>query len=790
MMLLLEGSKVPVATWPLARWEDSSISWLGVEFISPPLSAKASLSGLLTSSDIESPLEPLVSSLGKQGLLQVKNTALLLSVANEEQSLFSLHGHSLKGNLALGFQTQTWSGPVPQVWQRGEATIERNTGGSATIRREDSFVDHLGRPVLRFINRATIFRDSPLLHLQATIEVIRGTHFAPTWEITLPQKVGPAGEWSQKQIHENLAELNGKQVAKKLSGSHVSDSFSVAVDDFWQTFPNALRQSGKQFHIQLLNANEDDHIVLEPGFARTKSIWISTDSKQLPSEQQAEALANFPLRPVSTPEWYCASGGFGPLSPAKSNSNMIRLLSESIRAVQARAVKRGHHFGFQNWGDFLGRDHTLSYYGHLNQEYDPGLSMSLAFARTGNLDFLEHALPLARHYSDVDTSFNGGIFQHRSTRRHLENWIADIMAASIRKSLEKTGSFDGTAKSVIKLIKKQGKSLGKDTQRILESAKKNGATEDELVEIAIQSTALRLLLNIANKGAKNSDLEDAGPYDYAKAVAESSGGRQYGFSNPDKSFEPFFKLYGGTWRDFPSFHVDNSYDPAIRHTGGHSLVESVIYASWLTADLRMQETSLRVAKHHVDVLLPQEIEKLTAALRKKPNPPTRTVAWPLLNMCLLEDMVRNMPNHSGLREQLYSSCGLAADMLISVPLDRIESSIHAGVTLEALSEWHRKSGDKKVADYIVRLAQYWGENHYVKQTKSFRYKSRAGTSSGTGFTGLMIYGLAYAQHLKNDAALEKTIREAWANLPKIQSRSKSFSMIYRSASRAAYYLEN
>ncbi len=789
MLLAIDGEKIQVATWPLARWNDASISWLGVEFLSPKVPANGKLTGNLVPADSPTLIGPSISQPKDGSSLFIQNAKLHLAIAKEDAELFTVRGETLKGAIGIGFKAQTWSGPKPVSWAMGETSFERDTGGSVTLRREDSLVDNFGRPTIRFINRATVFQSSPLVHLQSTVEVLRGTHFAPTWEILFPKQQKPIEPWIARQIDENIAEINGDSKQLRLPGTFSDNSISVSVNDFWQMFPEAFFHDGNRLHAQLVSAKKDDHVVLEPGFARTKSLWLNTDTNSSLSENQLEALANSPLRPTTTPKWYCDSKAFGPLKPAKQNSNLLHTFRRSIEAVFSRAEKRGHYFGFQDWGDFLARDHTLSYYGHLDQEYDPNVALQLAFARTGDLYYLENSVRLASHYADVDTSHTGGVFQHRSTQRHLENWVADQLAIGIRKSMGKTGKMDGTVPTTLKLIQKQSTSLEKDVRRIIDLAKENGATNQELVEIAIQSTAHNLLLNIASKGAKNGNFGEIGPLDYANAVAKSSQGKQYGFKNVKAAFAPFFELYGGSWNDFPSFHQDNSHDPAIRHTGGHTLVESVVYAWLLTGDLRLRESLLRVARHHVETLVPQEIQNLQDRLKKKGNPPTRTVAWPLLNMCRLQEAVRNMPGQGALSQSLYQSCEQAASALLKVPVSRIESSIHAGVTLEALSVWHIQAKKQNAATYLVDLARYWASNHFDKRNRAFRYKSKAQSSSDTGFNGLLVYGLAYAQHLSSHPDLDLTLRSAWSSLAKIQKRAKAFAMTYRSVHRAAYFLE-
>ena len=60
-----------------------------------------------------------------------------------------------------------------------------------------------------------------------------------------------------------------------------------------------------------------------------------------------------------------------------------------------------------------------------------------------------------------------------------------------------------------------------------------------------------------------------------------------------------------------------------------------------------------------------------------------------------------MPGQGALSQSLYQSCEQAASALLKVPVSRIESSIHAGVTLEALSVWHIQAKKQNAATYLV-----------------------------------------------------------------------------------------
>ena len=104
-------------------------------------------------------------------------------------------------------------------------------------------------------------------------------------------------------------------------------------------------------------------------------------------------------------------------------------------------------------------------------------------------------------------------------------------------------------------------------------------------------------------------------------------------------------------------------------------------------------------------LVPQELGKLGDGLGGDGNPRTRTVAWPLINMCRLYEATEGMAGQEELHAELYASSKECAEALILVPFERIEGSIHAGVTMEALAKWNKRSNDQATGEYLVGLAR-------------------------------------------------------------------------------------
>jgi len=697
--------------------------------------------------------------------------------------LVGLSHEKLIAPLRFSFSADTAWGPEPKTLVPGTFEVERDTGGSVTLLRKDILQSSDGQDVVAFITRVSLFRGSLLIKMSHTLEVIAGTHANPRWIMTLPLK--PADDrWEERQLTEKKLIRNGKKTSGSTLGAYAESDLTLAITDFPKLFPNGMVRDKAGLHLLLCAPSPEDHLVLQPGVARTHQIWLWLGEKA-PTAKQAAAQANAPLHPFTPPNWAVESGAWGLVAKPQADPRFDKLLLRSIEDSFSRIRSRPHEQGFLHWGDVFGRDSTFSYYGHHNQEYDPGAVIQTAFLRSGDAKLLHRALPFARHYADVDISHDGGVFQHRATRRQVEIWIARTFAQSFRKSVERSNQWDGSPTSLLRILKRKSAGLAKDLGPIVETLAESGASDKALVDQAFLILGQLVIDNLVLKAGKNLRGEDEmGPKQFASAIAKEQLARDYGFKDAEQSFKPFFRLFGGSWEDFPSFHIDPSPNPLQRHSGGHSLVESVVTAYWLTGDLRFREVALRVARHHALVLAPREVNILEKTIQGKPTIRGRNVGWPLLNLVRLIELLEGDPDLEELQSQALDAAQACADVLAAAPHERWEGTIHVGVCLEALTNWHMLTGDEKALDTLVDLGRKWAAQHFDKRGKAFRYKPRADSDSGRGYSGLMLYGLAYGNSLRPHPATAKTIKLAWNGLQKSQGRMKPMAMTFRSAARA------
>ncbi len=778
--------EIPVALSVSSRWPDGSVRWLSAEFLAPPLAAGQTLTGKLHLGKAavwpKTPWE-----ISADGPLRAHG--LTVQVAGGEGELFQLEGGGLSAPLGFSFSARTLEGGAVQTWHRTGNRLEESTAFSATWRLEDEARNNLGRPVLRMITRLTLHRGSSAVHLAQTVEVLAGLHADPQWTLHLPLKA-TAKDADFRRLGLRTTRAGGKPARNDFGSSWEEAGCTLAVTDFRQLFPGGFRRHAGGLDLLFSCPRPEDKLVLARGFARTMHLWLWLGEDR-PTAQQAEAHADHPVFPHTSAERACASEAYGRLRPADAKGSLGRAIRNSVDRLFRRAESRPGHFGFVHWGDFYDGEHTLSYSGHLDQEYDPALVMHLEFARTGNPVFMDRAMPLARHYADVDICHNGGSFQHRASRHRMESWIADIVARGVRKSVESAKGWDGTPATMLKLARKHSPGLARVAAAAVQPLLDEGASDEEILDLGFRAIALSTVRGIVGKLQSGMEEgEEISPKDFCAGVARNKTARDYGFKDAEVAFRPFFDRYGGSWDEFPSFHVDTSVLADTRHTGGHSLVESVVFAWWQTGDLRLREVFLRVARYHAEILVAQELDVLRAAVKREGRPRTRTVAWPILNLVRLSEALEGMEGQEDLLKAVQAAADEAAAALIQVPLDQHDGSIHAGITMEALARLHQHTQNAEVAEYLTGLARHWAKHNYDPRQRGFRYKPRPDSPGALGFTGLVCFGMAYAMSLEPDRDTQKILEKAWRALPKAQALAKPFAMSFRGAARAAWYLDN
>lgn len=777
------------------RWPDGSVRWTAIELPAPDLAPHGRFRGTLRPRTSAAPAAS----------TDARRWSLRAGEAPGE--LFRLDGARLAAASSIVESDKLPFDPT-RVRTLRPARAREDAGALSCV---DEIVDADGNPVFSVTTRVTTRPAIGLIEILQTLDVLSGVHRMKRWDLVLPfpglaagarlalsdrEAAAVEGDFALRQVAHDRAVRDGKMLpdALRLPGVVAFGGVAIAVRDFWRLFPKGIRRSGDAVTIELCPPKPEGYETLEAGFGRTHvvRIWLAGDRAR-PDLSAIARRQDTPTLLRAEPDWYCRTGALGPLAPridGEEEAYEADASASAARIFRKRDAAPAWNFGIQHFGDFFDREHSLSYAGALQQEYDPAAALFLLFARTGDGAFLDRALELARHYADVDVAPWGGCFQHRATIRHASRWIVDIFAEAIAKEVRATPGYDGTAASLGRYMgERHGKKAAARAAEWLRTEEAGGARGAALEERFFLKMASVEFDAIEKAIERDPPPDGATLRDYVRAVARDRRARELGFVDPDRQFAPFFALYGGSWAEFPSFHVDNCLDDGERHEGGHSLVEGVVFAHWLTGEPYFRDVALSVARHHVEAVVPQGLVELERSLAMEDAMLyTRTAGWPLVNLTRLWEMTEGIPEDSALRARIAGSCGKIMKFLARVPLERIQGSIHAGIQMEGMVHYHQLTGDADARAAIVRLARYWARHRYDGGEHGFWYQARGRKDPSGGMSGLCLYGLAYAQWLEHDPEAARVLADAWAHLPRPAAYAKVFGMLYRSSPRALHYM--
>lgn len=492
------------------------------------------------------------------------------------------------------------------------------------------------------------------------------------------------------------------------------------------------------------------------------------------------------LRPVPLPRYTLATGAVGRIAsevPARWQETFDR----SLRSVYAKRDANPRNFGWRNYGDFFDREHGLAYFGYLDQEYDPSTALWLAYARTGRIEYFDYAESLADFFRDMCLSPEGGTYQHRATINAAYATIVRTVSSSLATRIKSAPGYKPTAEG---LAVATGSVYGEKAGR---AAKKqlDGMPATEPFEMR-QQRLIDLLANSVLKSEEDKLRKKMEKHTQAEAdrltvkdmmavYAQSKDLQQLGYRNVDEAFAPFFRRYGGSWEDFPAFHVDILPDPTRAHTGSHSLTEMLVWAYEMTGDESYRDVVLRATRYHLDVLVPYVIETYGGTTEKRVE--SRNAGWPLINLMAAWEITEGRDEE--LNGEVRVTAAKLVQLLTRIPVQMHAGGIHAGVSLEALCRYHEKTRDAECARYIPELARYWASSQWNAEKNAFNITTGDSESADDSMTGLLLYGLAYANQLTPDPQLRIAIDKATKSLESESTNyAKRFAQLYRSTPRA------
>lgn len=200
----------------------------------------------------------------------------------------------------------------------------------------------------------------------------------------------------------------------------------VALLDFWQNFPKALRWREESLEIALFPAEASGPFELQGGEQKRHTALLEFGNR---GREPTLAQMLRPLQVSLEPAWAVQSGAIDWLSvPAGEDAGYGDYIRQIIEGQHAFAAKREtiDEYGWRNFGE-LYADHEAArhtgpepFVSHYNNQYDFVYGAFAQFMRSGDFRWRRLMEDAARHHIDIDIyhtredkpAFNGGLFWH------------------------------------------------------------------------------------------------------------------------------------------------------------------------------------------------------------------------------------------------------------------------------------------------------------------------------------------------------------------------------------------
>ncbi|MFM9963303.1 MAG: glycosyltransferase [Planctomycetaceae bacterium] len=254
---------------------------------------------------------------------------------------------------------------------------------------------------------------------------------------------------------------NGLRASPIMSLDDGSQSWQVAVPEFWQQFPKSLETDGRRIRVGLFPPQWGDNFELQGGEQKTHTVWMAVTSRGRVCEFQisppttlvssepssakseirtpdpsAETLAwvHAPVRATLEPQVYADANVFPWFATTDPLAEPLHsLLDPAIHGSTSLIARREviDEYGWRNFGD-VWADHEQGdlaqrpVISHYNNQFDMVYGAIQQFARTGDSAWCDLFDPLARHVADIDiyhttedrAAYNGGLFWHTDHYRN------------------------------------------------------------------------------------------------------------------------------------------------------------------------------------------------------------------------------------------------------------------------------------------------------------------------------------------------------------------------------------
>lgn len=204
---------------------------------------------------------------------------------------------------------------------------------------------------------------------------------------------------------------------------------AIAVANFWQNFPKALRWQDGVLSAGLFPAESRGEHELQGGEQKRHVVWldfgVAGEPSEIPGLQQPVLVAVHPawIEASGAVPYFVAAPVAGEVS-ARCEAYVGNIVEGPGSFFHKREVI--DEYGWRNFGDLYADHEAVRHKGprplvsHYNNQYDFIYGAFLHFLRTGDERWLELMTDAARHTADIDiyhtsedrAAFNHGLFWH------------------------------------------------------------------------------------------------------------------------------------------------------------------------------------------------------------------------------------------------------------------------------------------------------------------------------------------------------------------------------------------
>jgi hypothetical protein len=392
------GRQIPSQNRALATWPDGSVKWLFLDFRhdfseSGPANYTAAYGNQVHALSAQQQVRIAQTAAG----LEVDTGAIRFRVSKSRFGLIEdvrLPSGGVVQRDPVSAEIRETSG---KIWRALDLAVEKlqveQAGPMHAVILVETRLASSGQPAEGFVHRARIHAFAGLPLVQIDYFVANTDSRPRVLANSIALKVRPAGKGAGSGV---IVQATAEQTTQGWVSLGGEARLSAGVAGFREQYPKALRWTPEELSIDLW-ASEGGEYEWIQGVGKTHRVALFYGA----ANGDAALLAAGPVLALAGPEWYTASGAFGPIAPVSKSP--LPAIEKTLAAHMRDSVVGRVGLGFENWGDHSSSGYVKGTYLWDNNEYDLPAGAIVHFARTGEADALRLGIASAEHYADVDT---------------------------------------------------------------------------------------------------------------------------------------------------------------------------------------------------------------------------------------------------------------------------------------------------------------------------------------------------------------------------------------------------